>query len=87
VNRPVDGETAASGQSGPPLKLIALVVVAILTIVFVLRNGGDQEIDFLFFDVNTRSWTALAMALVLGAILDRLAIAWWRRRRNRRDER
>ena len=87
MNSPVEDETATSGQSGPPIKLIAFILVAILTVVFVLRNGDDQEIDFLFFDVNTRSWTALAMALVLGAILDRLFIAWWRRARNRRNER
>ena len=59
VNRPVDDDdtSATSGQSGPPVKLIVLLVVAILTVVFVFRNGGDQQIDFLFFDVETRTWT------------------------------
>jgi uncharacterized integral membrane protein len=86
VNRPVDDDTSASsGQTGPPVKLIVLVVVAILTVVFVFRNGGDQQIDFLFFDVETRTWSALAMALVLGVVLDRLFISWWRRRKRRNE--
>ena len=86
MNRPVDDDTSAtSGQAGPPVKLIVLVVVAILTVVFVFRNGGDQSIDFLFFDVETRTWSALAMALVLGIVLDRLFISWWRRRKRRNE--
>lgn len=87
MNRPIDDDTASSGESGPPIKLIAFIVIAIVTVVFVLRNGEDQKIDFLFFDVNTRIWTALAMAVALGVILDRLFIGWWRRARNRRNER
>jgi uncharacterized integral membrane protein len=86
VNMSVEDETSASsGSSGPPVKLIVLLVVAILTVVFVFRNGGDQKIDFLFFDVETRTWTALAMAVVLGVLLDRLFISWWRRRKRRNE--
>jgi hypothetical protein len=80
-----DETSASSGSSGPPVKLIVLLVVAILTVVFVFRNGGDQKIDFLFFDVETRTWTALAMAVVLGVLLDRLFISWWRRRKRRNE--
>jgi uncharacterized integral membrane protein len=88
VNRPIDNETAASsGQSGPPLKLIAFVVVAALAVVFVFQNRERHQIDFLFFELNTRTWTALATALVLGVVLDRLFISWWRRTRSRRNER
>ena len=87
MNRPVDDETATSGQSGPPIKLIAFVAVAALAVVFVFQNRERHRIDFLFFEVSTRTWTALATALVLGVVLDRLFISWWRRTRNRRNER
>ena len=88
MNRPIEDETAeSSSQSGPPIKLIAFIVVAALTVVFVVQNREERPIDFLFFEVNTRTWTALATALALGVILDRLFIGWWRRARSRRNER
>jgi hypothetical protein len=88
VNRPVDDDTSASsGQAGPPVKLIAFIVVAALAVVFVFQNRERHQIDFLFFEINTRTWTALATALALGVILDRLFVSWWRRSRNRRNER
>ena len=87
MNRPVEDETASSGQSGPPIKLIALLAVAALAVVFVFQNRERHRIDFLFFEVSTRTWTALATALVLGVLLDRLFISWWRRTRSRRNER
>ena len=86
--RPDDENISASnGRTGPPAKLIALIVVAVLTIVFVFQNRERHQIDFLFFEINTRTWTALATALALGVILDRLFVSWWRRSRNRRNER
>jgi hypothetical protein len=88
VNKPIEDETAASSaQTGPPIKLIAFIAVAALTVVFVFQNREERTIDFLFFEVNTRTWTALATALALGVILDRLFIGWWRRARSRRNER
>ena len=88
MNRPVDDDTtASSGQAGPPVKLIAFVVVAALAVVFVFQNRERHQIDFLFFELNTRTWTALVAALVLGVVLDRLFISWWRRTRTRRDDR
>jgi hypothetical protein len=88
VNRPIDDDTSASsGQPGPPVKLIALVAVAALAVIFVFQNRERHRIDFLFFEINTRTWTALATALVLGVLLDRLFISWWRRSRSRRNER
>jgi hypothetical protein len=88
VNRPVDDDTSASsGQAGPPIKLIVFIAVAALAVVFVFQNRERHQIDFLFFEINTRTWTALATALALGVILDRLFVSWWRRSRNRRNER
>ena len=88
MNRPVDDDTSArSGASGPPVKLIALVVVAALAVIFVFQNREEHPIKFLFFEVDTRTWTALATAFVLGVVVDRLFSSWWRRARSRRDER
>jgi uncharacterized integral membrane protein len=88
VNRPADDDTtASSGQAGPPVKLIAFVIVAALAVVFVFQNRERHRIDFLFFEINTRTWTALVAALALGVILDRLFVSWWRRARTRRDAR
>lgn len=87
MNMPVDDDEAASGSSGPPIKLIALVVVAALAVIFVFQNRERHQVDFLFFELNTRTWTALATAFVLGVVCDRLFSSWWRRARSRRDER
>ena len=79
-----DEQPGASGRSGPPPALIALIVVVAIVLVFVLRNGDRTTIDFLFFDVNSRVWTAIAISIGLGILLDRLILTWWRRaRRNR----
>ncbi|MGH9132623.1 MAG: hypothetical protein ACRDZZ_01705, partial [Ilumatobacteraceae bacterium] len=68
MNRPTfdDDASVSSGQSGPPIKLIAFLAVAALTVVFIFQNRERRQIDFLFFEINTRTWTALATALVLG---------------------
>ena len=88
MNMPVDDDTSASsGSSGPPIKLIALVAVAALAVIFVFQNRERHQIDFLFFEFSTRTWTGLAMAFVLGVVCDRLFSSWWRRSRTRRNER
>jgi hypothetical protein len=79
-----DREGVRSGEAGPPIKLIAFLIIAALTVIFVFQNREKHAIDFLFFEVNTRTWFALAVAVVLGVILDRLFISWWRRRGRRR---
>lgn len=74
-----------SGGRRPPLVLIALVIVALYAFVFVLRNGDRTTIDFLFFEVDSRVWVAIAISIALGIVLDRLILAWWRRTRRRRN--
>ncbi len=73
--------TTTQERTGPSPALIALVVLAIATVVFVLRNGERAEIDFLFADVRSRVWVLIAIAIAIGIVLDRLLITWWRRRR------
>ena len=73
--------SAASGRSGPSASLIALIVLGCLAITFVLQNSDHVRTHFLFFTTTTRVWTAIAVALVVGVGLDRLATVWWRRRK------
>jgi uncharacterized integral membrane protein len=64
-------------------RLVTFLLIALIAVVFILQNREPTTIHFLFFDVTTRVWFAIVIALVLGVLLDRLFIAWWRRRRTR----
>lgn len=70
----------------PSPALIAFVALAAFVAVFVLQNRDRIELDFLVFEVRARTWTSMAVSLVLGAVLDRLFLRWWRRRRSRRQQ-
>ena len=61
--------------------LIGFIVIAILAIVFVVENGDKVHVRLIIPKVEMPVWVAIAIALVVGAILDRLFQAWWRRRR------
>lgn len=73
--------TAESGTDGPPIALIVGVIVAAAALLFVISNRDEVEIDFIAFSVQSRTWTALVVSIGLGIVLDRLFLAWWRRRR------
>ena len=79
-----DRSSARGTRSGVSPLLIAFIVLAILAAVFVLQNGGRANISFLFFDVGAAVWVAIAISIGVGILLDRLLIAWWRRRRTDR---
>jgi uncharacterized integral membrane protein len=80
-----DPERTDDGQTRTGLSpaLIAFGIVAIVAVIFIAQNNERRSVDFLFFDFNTRVWVALLVAMAIGALLDRLLTAWWRRRRNR----
>lgn len=77
------GRTGATARSGPSPTLILFIVVAILVAIFIIQNGQETTIELLFVDFRAPVWVAFAIALVLGALLDRLITMWWRRRRHR----
>ncbi len=81
-----DDQPSRNGRNGPGLFLILTIVVAVITAVFVAQNRDQIEIKFLFFDFSSRIWTAIAMAIGLGILLDRLVIGWWRRARKRKTD-
>jgi uncharacterized integral membrane protein len=64
-----------------PWRLIVFAVIAVVTVIFILQNRERHEIDFLFFEVRTRVWVGLFIAVLLGVLLDRLFQSWWRRRK------
>ena len=71
----------ASGQKGLNATLIALVALIVVALIFVLQNRGEVRTHFLFFTKTSKVWATIAVALVVGAGLDRLFSLWWRRRR------
>jgi len=81
-----DDQPSRNGRNGPGLFLILTIVVAVITAVFVAQNRDQIEIKFLFFDFSSRIWTAIAMAIGLGILLDRLVIGWWHRARKRKND-
>ena len=76
-----DRESVQSGRSAPSPTLIALIVIAVAALIFVLANRDTIDVSFWAFQVKAQTWVAIVIALALGALLDRLVAAWWRRRR------
>jgi uncharacterized integral membrane protein len=75
-------------SDGPDLRLITRLLVAaavvVLAILFVAQNSDRVEMSFVFFDVTTRLWVGLLVALVLGALLGQAAEVLWERRKKRK---
>lgn len=63
-------------------RLIGFIVIAIVAVVFVVQNSEKTTVRFLFIEVEARVWAAVLIAIALGVVLDRLFLAWWRRRRH-----
>jgi uncharacterized integral membrane protein len=63
--------------------LIGFLVIAVVTVIFIVQNSEKTEIRFLFISVTSRLWIAIITAIALGVVLDRLFTSWWRRRQQR----
>ncbi len=81
-----DEQSGARGRNGPGVFLVLAILTAVVAGVFVAQNGERTQIQFLFFDFSSRIWTAIAIAIALGILLDRLFLAWWRRARKRKNK-
>lgn len=57
-----------------PWKLLGLIVASLIIVLFVLQNRTRMNVNFLFFEVNSRQWVNLLVAVALGVIADRLFI-------------
>lgn len=81
----VDESPAASGRSGPPAKLIALLLVVVALAIFFFQNGSDASVSFLWLDGQWPVWLIIGISVVAGVVLDRLGTLQWRRARRRRE--
>ena len=77
-------DPAAADKKGPSPALIGFLIVVVLTVVFILQNRERTELDFVVFELHSRVWTSIAVSIVLGVVLDRLFLRFWRRRRQRK---
>lgn len=74
-------------RSGISPALIAFAIIVVLAVIFVVQNGVKAEIKFLFVERSTPVWVAIAIAIAIGVLLDRLLSVWWRRRRRHEHDR
>lgn len=72
-------------RTGVSPALIGFGIVAIVAVIFIVQNGEQRQIEFLFLDISSPVWVALLVAIAIGVALDRLIIYLWRRRRTRDD--
>lgn len=80
-----DDRPGPAGSNGPSLFLVLTIVVAIIAGSFVIQNREEATIQYLlFFESELQIWVAIAAAMALGVLLDRLFILW--RRRAKRDD-
>lgn len=85
-NEEYDPQPGPAGRSGPSVWLILFILVAIGTAVFILQNGEPVPAEFLWFDREIKLWVAIVASVVLGILLDRLILTWWRRARKRKED-
>jgi uncharacterized integral membrane protein len=76
-----DGEVG--GRRQVPSRLIVAGVALIVALVFIFQNSERVETTFLVFNVTTRLWVGLLVALLVGAILGQAVEVAWNRRRRR----
>ena len=75
--------SAASGESGPPIKLILILVIVAVIAVFFFQNLGDAPIEFLWLEGAFPLWAVILVSFVAGAVVGRLASWRWGRARRR----
>lgn len=80
-----DEQPGPAGRNGPSIFLILVIIIAAISAVFIFQNREEAEIQFLFFDGTFRIWTAISFAILLGVLLDRAILMWWRRARKDKD--
>ena len=80
-----DGANArvASGESGPPIKLVLILAIVIAIAVFFFQNLGDAPIEFLWLEGAFPLWAVILVSFAAGAAVGRLASWQWSRSRRR----
>lgn len=80
-----DPQPGSDGWSAPSIWLILLALLVAATGVFIVQNGDRVAAEFLWFDRSIRLWVAIVASIVIGVVLDRLILTWWRRSSERRN--
>jgi len=60
-----------------------LAVVVVISLVFILQNGADTRLTFLWLDFTWPAWLVVLLTLVLGVIAGLLIGAYARRPKRR----
>ncbi|MFK8025947.1 MAG: hypothetical protein AB8G26_18480 [Ilumatobacter sp.] len=81
-----DSPPGPAGWSGPSIWLILFILFAAAGVVFSFQNGQDVETEFLWLDGEFKLWVTILASIVLGIVLDRLILTWWRRARRSKDD-
>jgi uncharacterized integral membrane protein len=64
-----------------PWRLVSFAILVAIVAAFVLQNRDRMPVNFLFFEINSRQWVNLIVAVAFGVVLDRSFIGWRKRRR------
>jgi uncharacterized integral membrane protein len=64
-----------------PWGLVSFAFLVAIVAAFVLQNRDRMPVNFLFFEINSRQWVNLIVAVAFGVVLDRSFIGWRKRRR------
>jgi uncharacterized integral membrane protein len=56
-------------KSGPSGKWIAIIVAAVLLLIFAIQNSERVDVDFLLFDTKARVVTVIVVAAALGFVI------------------
>jgi len=81
MNESKNPAQAAKPSRDIPWKVVGFVAAALVIVLFVLSNRTRMNVNFLFFEVNSRQWVNLLVAVALGVIADRLFIGMRKLRR------
>ena len=84
MSNDIEETAGASERGGPPIKLIALLLVVVALAIFFFQNDSDAPVSFLWLDGQWPVWLVIGVSVVAGVIIDRLGTWQWRRARRRK---
>jgi uncharacterized integral membrane protein len=64
-------------------RLIVVGVIAVLVLIFILQNGADTQLNYLWFDFTWPAWLLIVLSLIVGVIAGLLIGAYARHSRRR----
>lgn len=78
-----DDQRPVSRDEGgiPRWKLVLWAAVALYAVIFLLVNSDRQDVNFVFFTVETRQIWLILLSMALGAVLGWIGPRWWRSRK------